>query len=441
MKIFSYCYASINKLITRHTQLINKSKTFCLHPFTGVATREDGAIKACCRSQPIGWIQDNTLEDIWNGEPMREVRRQVLNNERPDVCKPCFELEDQGVVSLRQRHITDVIPESRVNLYPTALDRLTDTFTLPFDFPTMEIKLNNLCNLKCRMCNPLDSTSWTDWGEVKPFYEKENNYLVPTIAKLVEKPGQYIGPFDNTDNWWDSFERLLPHFRRVEFAGGEPLMDPQHYKILDMLKPYGANIEIKYATNGTTLGIKGGRTVHDYWPHFKSVAVNVSIDGIHDVYNYIRGNSNFSLVEQNIKEIQMIPNVSRVVGAFTAQAGNILQAADCIDYFLNKMGIVFYSHRVSYPALLSAQVLPRELQLTAIARLQEMRDRVKDFAIVKKHHQLEQITYQQIQDNINYLNAKDQSHLWPDFLEFNRRLDVTRRQSLLDAVPEFKPYA
>ena len=411
-----------------------------MHPFTGLATREDGAVKICCRSQPIGWIQDSSLEDIWNGPVMREVRRQVQNGERPEVCKPCFDLEDQGVESLRQRHIKGDIPEARINLYPNALAKLTNSYAMPFEFPTMEIKLNNLCNLKCRMCNPLDSTNWKDWDAVVPFYKKENNYLVPTVERLVDKPGQYIGPFDDTDNWWASFEKLLPHFRRVEFAGGEPLMDPQHYKILDMLKPYGKNIEIKYATNGTTLGISKGRTIHDYWPHFRSVAVNVSLDGIHDVYNYIRTNSNFDEVERNIQEIKTIPNVSRVVGAFTAQAGNILQAADCIDYFLNKMGIVFYSHRVSYPNVLSAQVLPRPLKDLAIDRLREVSMRVASFEIVKQHPILEKITQQQIQDNINYLNAKDESHRWAEFVDFNNRLDATRNQCLLDAVPEFKNY-
>lgn len=411
-----------------------------MHPFTGLATREDGAVKVCCRSAPIGHIQENSLEEIWNNDTMRLVRKQVLANERPDVCKPCFDLEDQGVESLRQRHIKDAIPESRINLYPDALNSLADDYTMPFELPTMEIKLNNLCNLKCRMCNPLDSTNWKDWDSVVPFYKKENNFLVPTISNLVKTPGQYIGAFDDTDNWWASFEKLLPHFRRVEFAGGEPLMDPQHYKILDMLKPYGKNIEIKYATNGTTLGISKGRTIHDYWPHFRSVAVNVSIDGIHDVYNYIRGNGDFSEVKQNIKEIQSIPNVSRVVGAFTAQAGNILQAAECIDYFINKMGIVFYSHRVSYPNCLSAQVLPQELKDLAIKRLQAVSLRVATFPNVKKHPILEKITQQQIQDNINYLQAKDQHHLWQDFLEFNLNLDATRGQSLLDVVPEFKPY-
>jgi MoaA/NifB/PqqE/SkfB family radical SAM enzyme len=413
-----------------------------MHPFTGLATREDGAVKVCCRSQPVGWIQEQSIEDIWNGNAMREVRRQVLCGERPEVCKPCFDLEDQGVESLRQRHINGVIPEARINLYPNALDNLCEDYTMPFEFPTMEIKLNNLCNLKCRMCNPLDSTNWKDWDEVKPFYERENNYLVPTVAKLVKTPGQYIGPFDDTDHWWSSLEKLIPYFRRVEFAGGEPLMDPQHYKILDMLKPYAKNIEIKYATNGTTLGISRGRTIHDYWPYFKSVAVNVSLDGIHDVYDHIRTNSDFTQVEKNIKEIQTIPNVSRVVGAFTAQAGNILQAAECIDYFINQMNIVFYSHRVSYPNVLSAQVLPQELKDLAIERLLAVDRALWTFDNVQKYPILEKITRQQIRDNINYLQAKDQSHLWSDFLEFNRRLDQSRNsKSILDVVPEFKNYA
>jgi sulfatase maturation enzyme AslB (radical SAM superfamily) len=407
-----------------------------MHPFTGLATREDGAIKICCRSLPIGWIQNESLESAWNNETMQQVRRQVMNSERPDVCKPCFDLEDQGVESLRQRHINGIIPESRINLYPNTEFKEI----LPFTFPTMEIKLNNLCNLKCRMCNPLDSTNWKDWDQVVPFYKKENNYLVPTIEKLVKTPGQYIGPFDDTDNWWNSFEKLIPHFKRVEFAGGEPLMDPNHYKILDMLKPYGKHMEIKYATNGTTLGISKNRTIFDYWPYFKSVAVNVSIDGIYGVYNYIRGNGDFKEVENNIKEIKKIPNVSRIVGAFTAQAGNILQAAECIDYFLNEMEIVFYSHRVSYPNVLSAQVLPSELKIVAIDRLLSIRDKVSKFKLVQQHPILEQITKRQIDDNINYLRAKDQHHLWNDFVEFNRNLDNTRLQSLIDTVPEFKPY-
>jgi MoaA/NifB/PqqE/SkfB family radical SAM enzyme len=411
-----------------------------MHPFTGLATREDGAIQVCCRSHPIGNIQDNTLEEIWNGDNMKRIRRQVITGYRPSECEPCFSLEDQGVESLRQRHISGVIPESRIRLYPRAIELMSSDYTMPFEIPTMEIKLNNLCNLKCRMCHPMDSTSWNDWKEVEEFYVKENNFMVKAIKdlNLMKKP--YLGKFDDNPNWWASFEKLLPYFRRVEFAGGEPLMDPQHYRILDMLKPYGKNIEIKYATNGTTLGISKGRTVHDYWPHFRSVAVNVSIDGIGDVYNYIRSNGNYDEVEANIKVIQAIPNVSRIVGAVAVQVSNVLILDEMIEHFLDRLGVVFYTNMVQYPNVLSAQVLPSELKEMAINKLQAVRSRVPTFKYVIENPILLEITNKQIDGIINFLNAKDRNILWQDCVEFNHRLDVTRQQSFTEVTPEFKNY-
>lgn len=420
---------------------MNSSKTFCMHPFTGLATREDGAIKICCRSLPIGFSKDMSFEQAWNSSEIKEVRRQVLNNERPSVCSPCFDLEDQGVESLRQRHINGVIPEARINLYPDALSLLDNDYTMPFKIPTMEIKTNNLCNLRCRMCHPLDSTSWTDWSEVEEFYVKEGNFLPSVIKDLDLQKSRFTDGFADKDWFWNNLEKNAPYFKRIEFAGGEPLMDPAHYKILDMLKPYGKNIELKYATNGTTTGINGGRNIFEYWPHFRSVAVNISIDGVHSVYDYIRSNGSFSTIEQNIKIFQSINNVSRIVGAFTAQAGNILQAAECIDYFINTLDIVFYSHRVSYPKCLSAQVLPLPLKELAISRLEEVDQRLHTFDKIKKYPVLEKITRQQIKDNINYLRSKDQSHLWNDFIEFNKKLDATRSQGPIEKiVPEFLPY-
>jgi molybdenum cofactor biosynthesis enzyme MoaA len=406
-----------------------------MHPFTGLATREDGAIQACCRSHPVGFIQDNTLEEIWNNDTMQRIRKQVLSDERPPECAPCFNLEDQGVESLRQRHIVGVIPEARINLYPnTPLQQI-----MPFEFPTMEIKLNNLCNLKCRMCHPMDSTSWNDWKEVEEFYVKENNFMVKRIEELNLMRKPYLDEFEDNPNWWTSFEKLLPYFRRVEFAGGEPLMDPQHYRILDMLVPYGDQIEIKYATNLTTLG-KNNRTIWQYWPKFKSVAVNVSIDGIADSYEYVRGNASWAELINNIKQVQTIPNVSRIVGAVAVQVSNVLVLDKMIKYFLDNLGIVFYTNMVQYPNVLSAQCLPFDLRNLAIERLQSVRLQVHTFKYVIENPILLNLTYQQIDGIINFLNAKDESNKWPDTIEFNRRLDQTREQSFTAVTPEFKLY-
>jgi len=409
-----------------------------MHPFTGLATREDGAIKVCCRSHPVGFIQQNTLEEIWNGDTIKRIRKSVLTNIRPPECEPCFKLEDQGVESLRERHISGAIPEARVNLYPNALNALNEDYSMPFEIPTMELKLNNLCNLKCRMCHPGDSTSWNDWSVIKNYYQVEGR----TIFNIVEENGLEHKPlldkFQDDPKWWASLEKNLPYFRRVEFAGGEPLMDPQHYRILDMLKPYGHQIEIKYATNGTTLGIKGGRNIHDYWPHFRSVAVNVSLDGIGDVYNYIRGNSDWNQVIANIKEIQTIPNVSRIVGAVAVQISNIMTIDKMIEYFLDDLGIVFYTNMVNYPDVLSVQVLPEHLKEEATVNLNFAKLHIEDYKLVKQHPMLLDLTLKQIDGIINFMWANDHSTKWQDCIDFNLALDATRNQSFFDITPDFK---
>lgn len=262
-------------------------------------------------------------------------------------------------------------------------------------------------------------------------------YDIVEKFNLTRKP--FLDKFQDNPEWWASLEKLLPYFRRVEFAGGEPLMDPQHYRILDMLQQYGDQIEIKYATNLTMLG-KGDRNIWEYWPKFKSVAVNVSIDGYEDSYEYIRGNASWKELIENIKSIQRITNISRIVGAVTVQVSNVLELDKIIEYFLNDLGIVFHTHRVEYPKLLSAQVIPNDLKLVAIDRLEKIKTRIKDFKLVKKYPMLLSYTLGQIQDNINYINARDQSEKWKDCIEFNRRLDLTRNQQFLDITPEFKPY-
>ena len=384
-----------------------------MHPFTGLATREDGAIQACCRSHPVGFIQQNSLEEIWNNDSMKRIRKSVLTNIRPPECEPCFRLEDQGVESLRERHISGVIPEARVNLYPNALDALKDDYSMPFEIPTMELKLNNLCNLKCRMCHPGDSTSWNDWGVVKKHYQGSGQVIFNMVEEHGLERRPLLDKFEDNPGWWASLEKNLPHFRRVEFAGGEPLTDPTHYRILEMLQPYAHQIEIKYATNLTSLG-KGKRTIFEYWPAFKSVAVNVSIDGLEDSYEYIRGNANWNELIANIKEIQKIPNVSRIVGAVAVQVSNALILGDMIEYFLDKLGIVFYTNMVNYPNVLSAQVLPQPLKMLAIARLINIQEHLEEFKLIQQYPMLLELTKGQILGITNYLMSEDQNAKWQD---------------------------
>lgn len=411
-----------------------------MFPFTGLSTRQDGAIKTCYRSHPIGYIQEQSIEEIWNGKTICRIRQQLLSNERPPECEPCFSLEDIGVNSLRQRHLLKESPDSRINLYSDFLEKLNSDYTMPFEFPVIELKLNNLCNLKCRMCNPTDSTSWTDWKQIEEFYIKENNYLVENIKKLNLTEAALLNNYEDNTTWWENFNRLIPFLKKIEFAGGEPLIDPQHYRILDMLLPYSNHISLRYSTNLTSLG-KGSNTIHKYWPKFKNVSVTISIDGIEESYEYIRSNASWANLIDNIKVIQQISNVSPIVGIVAVQVSNVLILDKMIEYFLNELGIIFYiTNMVRYPNILSPQVIPQELKQIAVDRLNIVKLKIDLFKLTKSNSIIRELTISHINDVISFLLATDLSDKWSECVRFNHKLDLTRNQSFESVTPEFLSY-
>ena len=95
---------------------------------------------------------------------------------------------------------------------------------------------------------------------------------------------------------------------------------------------------------------------------------------------------------------------------------------------------------VQYPNVLSAQVLPKNLKALAVKRLLNAKNNVKKYKLVHAYPELLDFTIGQIDSNINFLLSKHRDILWPDCVEFNRRLDQTRNQSFLDITPEFKDY-
>jgi hypothetical protein len=139
--------------------------------------------------------------------------------------------------------------------------------------------------------------------------------------------------------------------------------------------------------------------------------------------------------------VQTIPNISRIVGAVAVQVSNVLVLDKMIEYFLNTLGIVFYTNIVKYPTVLSVHVLPAELKELAISRLEAIKLRVPDFKYVKENIMLLPITLGQIEGILNYLRCGDTSAMWNECIEFNHRLDNSRRRlSFENVTPEFKPY-
>lgn len=410
-------------------KLAENSETFCLLPFIHMATKTDGDMKLCCRSWPVGNINDTNIKDLWNSDKYKEVRKQMLNGERPQECHACWRHEDIGVRSMRQRY-----NKTRMKRYLPKLEKMTDDYSMPFEIPILEAKLSNFCNLKCRMCHPLDSTSWSkDWKEIEHLMEDANESTFTKVREynLTRKP--YVSGWENNEDFWKEFEELAPYFERIEFAGGEPLIDPIHYKILHILKPYGDKIEIKYSTNLTKLNYKKDNIL-DLWNHFKEIQINVSIDGIYDVYDYIRQLGDYNVVKENIQKVRNHPKVTALVGACTVQVYNIEHLPEIADEFVEELGLWFHTHRVNYPKFLDCRVIPDKHKQYITNKLENYLE-----SLDNKNWTIEEIknTKSHIQDAISSINGGDMTKEIPNFINFSDTLD--KKQNVTKSWQELLP--
>ncbi len=409
-----------------------KSKTFCIYPFVHLATKTDGAFKLCCRSEKVSSVQETSAIDLWNSDKYKKIRRQLLDSEKPEECKSCWSMEEVGTRSMRQR----AFKSHWFDYFPLLKDVDIDG-AVPFLPKSIELKLSNLCNLRCRMCHPIDSSSWVkDWPLVEDLMKKHNYEIYRTAKKQNISKNPFVSAFKDGKKWWQDFEKIVDSLEIVKFVGGEPLMDPLHYKVLELLKRRASEIKLDYSSNLTSLSFKG-ISILDYWKTFKSVWLFVSVDGIGDLYDYIRTGARFSKVETNLNRIFQDQSVCfEEIGVIcTIQVYNTFQLPKIMDYYSRK-GIYFHSNRVTYPAFLNSQVLPKNLKSQATKSLLEYREKLyreKPF----ENRIIENLNHH-IQDHLNHMNGKDCSYLLPDLVDYTKRIDQSTGTNILSVVPELE---
>lgn len=416
---------------------IETSSTFCSLPFIHLATKTDGDLKLCCRSWPIGNIKETTIKELWNSDTYKNIRKKLLNSERPEQCHACWRHEDIGVRSMRQRY-----NKYRTNAYIDFLESIEEDYSMPFKIPIIEAKLSNFCNLKCRMCHPLDSTSWhKDWRSIEHLMKDANQSTYKKIIQydLTNKP--YISSYENNESFWKEFEELAPFLQRIEFAGGEPLIDPLHYKILNILKPYSENIEIKYSTNLTKLNYKKDN-VEELWNYYKGVNLNISIDGIYDIYDYIRQLGSYEIVKKNIKKIGNHPKIVYKGAACTLQIYNSFSIPEMFDEFIEELDIDVHTHRVNYPKFLDARVIPMKLKEKIINDLQEYKIKIKNKSHIRWTDNRKKNVIEHVEDAINMFKNNDMTDQVSSFIEFSDILDKKQavKKTWRELLPELAEY-
>ena len=389
--------------------------TFCVLPFTHLSTRPDGGITPCCRSRDtLGNIRNMTFEQAWNSDRQQQLRKDLLIGVRNKHCFQCWDMEDQGSVSMRQS-----MNKTRQHMIPTQLEPI-----MPFVVPVLELKMSNLCNFRCRTCKPDLSTTWLkDWAEVKHEYESLD----------LHNDTKRQTNFDN-DQFVEDIVKLAPTIEVVEFAGGEPLMDPLHYKVLEALEPFASNITVKYSTNLSKVKFGKFDTIAS-WAKFRAVDLSLSIDGYPELNNYIRTESDTDVLAKNLQLVKSeLKEKYDGRAALCYSAWNVFGLPESYEYFERVLDTPVHGNIAWDPIFINPQILPQELKQQATLKYKKYLNTVEPKSERNKR------IHRFIKQNMNFLNAKDQSKHFEQFLRFTKTLDCTRSTNIIEVIPEFKDY-
>jgi MoaA/NifB/PqqE/SkfB family radical SAM enzyme len=281
--------------IVDHRPLLNPPETMCMYPWNNLEFKPDGTVRPCCLySDPIidsdGKKFNMTnkesflVDDIYLAPTMKTLRQNFRDGVKPSGCKKCWKEEDAGKKSDRMLY-NWVLRDQLYNIdYESEqIENIT----------SIDLKLGNLCNLSCRICNEQLSSTWAT----------ETLSNLPVITEKKKHPA-YIslrsGEWPKTQlSFWDEFIKLLPNLIYCQFAGGEPLMLPHQFTVLQKAieLDYAKNITLRYNTNGTQCP----ELIFDLWKKFKLVNLDVSIDDIGDRFEYQRNGANWNEVVKNIR--------------------------------------------------------------------------------------------------------------------------------------------
>jgi organic radical activating enzyme len=217
---------------------------------------------------------------------MRQLRQDFLDQKQPQTCRKCWREERSGRISKRMHtlnRLKHMLPDQNWTV---------DAKPLMF----LDLKLGNICNLKCRICGSWSSSTFA--AEELQFVDQKENRKENHHYQML-KAGAW--PRENPV-FWKEIDSISDQIRYIEFTGGEPFMIREHFDMLQGLIDRGvaAQVEIHYNTNGT----QWPEHAEEIWRHFKHVEIAFSIDDVGSRFEYQRSNAVWSEVEENISRFR-----------------------------------------------------------------------------------------------------------------------------------------
>jgi pyruvate-formate lyase-activating enzyme len=281
---------------------------------------------------------------------MQTLREEFLAGEQPKTCRRCWAEERSGRTSKRM-HTLD-----RLKHMIDDSEWTTDAKPLMF----LDLKLGNICNLKCRICGSWSSSQFAteELQALSDPAEKRSSFHYTMLKD---------GAWPRTSElFWQELDTVISEVRYIEFTGGEPFMIKEHFDLLRKLVERGHSdqIEIHYNTNGTQYP----EEAEAVWSHFKHVEIAFSIDDVGSRFEYQRTNAQWSEVCTNIERFKDLrsrhSNITLQV-CCTVSVFNVMYlehvaawiAAQGFDYvYWNMLHDAYYFSIGTMPAIVKTRV-------------------------------------------------------------------------------------
>lgn len=389
--------------------------TICMLPWISIEASPMGTARPCClakeeitdESGNKYSLRDTTLQTIYRSDYMQRLRQQFRRGEQPSTCDRCWEEEAAGRDSKRIH--------SRVRLKELyqQVDWNNDT---PDQLWFIDLKLGNICNLKCRICGSWSSSKWA---------AEEMDYLPKGVDKKTHisytwlKQGKWP---EESPEFWANLKTLLPQIKYFEFTGGEPWLIQEHWDLLEyaLEQGYSKNIDIHYNTNATQV------PKHlDLWKNFGRVDVAFSIDNVGARFEYERYGADWIMANNIVDGIHgwrtEAPNITTQL-CFTINIQNVYYLDELLNWADTKGFGSIYFNMLHSPEYMNIQHMTPQAQAMVLNKLKTV------FWTSTK--------YQQEIDNVIKFIENGPGSDGQEFLQKMQQTDTYRKQDFRNTHPE-----
>jgi hypothetical protein len=423
-------------------QLLTESKAFCILPWIHMHVWPNGNAMPCCvadSDQPFGNLKNSQIKEVWNSEEYKKLRLAMLNGEKLDCCRRCYELEGStNTWTLRKNHNAWYGDKHFDLVEQTNEDGSLDEFRMVY----LDIRFSNICNMKCRSCGPELSSQHAK--EFKELYGEHE------LARMLKNDGKIVVNIAHEEHFWNDLQKYLPDVEEVYWAGGEALITDEHYKILNYwLENNRTDVRLRYTTNFSNFQYKR-KSIIEYWKEFEDIQVSASLDCSGARAEYSRHGTDWAQIERNrIEMLEQVPHVHFELTP-TISIYNVWQWPDFHMDWVERGLVNIENCRLNvltFPEMMRINNVDEEFKI-------KLRDKYLDYkswtidkiaSKAKSHPELMRDVVGKIDTVIRFLNTGNPNEdMMREFYKSTVKLDQHRKEDFWTVFPEMvwlKKYA